>query len=90
MDRQRMTANELRSRQKQLEESLGDLEFEKFAVELGCDPERALQLHCQVVATGNELASLDDELKHRSGDFTHLLLQPKYVENAFNALVARF
>ena len=92
MSNTHMSAAELRVRRQELQESLGDLEFEQFAVQLGCAPERALTLGRQIFATGNELTAVSGEFDRltKPPRYTPPRLTRQYVDDAFTQLISRF
>lgn len=93
MSKTQMSAGELRARRQELQDSMGDLEFEQFAVRLGCEPARATSLSRQIDATGNELTAVNDELARLAKKPTRYSpprLTRRYVDDAFNELIARF
>jgi hypothetical protein len=93
MSNTQISAAELRSRQQELQDSLGDLEFEQFAVRMGCEPARARSLSRQIDATGNELTAVTDELDRlakKSTRYSPPRLTRQYVDDAFSELIARF
>lgn len=92
MSKTQISAAELRARRQELHDSLDDLEFEQFAVRLGCEPARATSLSREIDATGNELTAVNDELARLAEPkrYSPPRLTRRYVDDTFNELIARF